>query len=264
VVVVVVALLIDPCVALRAGAARPHLHRDVSSEQHRSRPLVASGVDTGILATVDLVSNANILGVVDKWFTTQPYESAFAVTAFKATCSDLLAQTRERMAAVDAAVAPNPTSDDPESGSSPRIIWPRTLAFLLYGGLYQGCAQYFLFNECFPAWFGVSDDLATVATKVLFDQFVVTPLLCLPVVYLLKAAVFMYPLSEGLRRYAVDAQKDLLIKYWALWTPVQCLTFGVVPPQWRIPFIAFVSFFWLIVLSSISARDDAVQVKGAR
>jgi len=38
---------------------------------------------------------------------------------------------------------------------------------------------------------------------------------------------------------------------------VQCLTFGVVPPHWRIPFIALVSFFWLIVLSSISSRRDA-------
>ena len=81
-----------------------------------------------------------------------------------------------------------------------------------------------------------------------------TPLLCLPVLYLVKAAVLRRPLREGLRRYVEDARRDLLLKYWALWTPVQCLTFGVVPPQWRVPFIALVSFFWLLVLSSISSR----------
>ena len=29
----------------------------------------------------------------------------------------------------------------------------------------------------------------------------------------------------------------------------------VVPPQWRVPFIALVSFFWLIILSTITARE---------
>ena len=53
-----------------------------------------------------------------------------------------------------------------------------------------------------------------------------------------------------------DAKRDLLTKYWLLWTPVQFATFGVVPPQYRIAFIAVVSFFWLIVLSTISSRDD--------
>ena len=47
--------------------------------------------------------------------------------------------------------------------------------------------------------------------------------------------MFRYPLAEGLHRYSVDARRDLLVKYWLLWGPVQCLTFGVVPPQWRIP-----------------------------
>ena len=32
-----------------------------------------------------------------------------------------------------------------------------------------------------------------------------------------------------------------------------------VPPQWRIPFIACVSFVWTFLLSSISSRDDAQQ-----
>ena len=110
----------------------------------------------------------------------------------------------------------------------------RNSAFFLYGGLYQGCVQYFLFNECFPVWFGDGSDLGTVATKVVVDQLLLTPFLCLPSAYLFKAIAFNYPLQEGLRRYGADARRDLLVKYWLLWTPVQCLTFGVVPVQWRI------------------------------
>ena len=140
--------------------------------------------------------------------------------------------------------------------SRPAIVWPRTLAFLFYGGLYQGVCQLFIFNEVFPALFGTGTDLPTVAAKVLADQFLLTPLICLPVAYVFKAVAFRYGVGEALRRYLADAKRDLLLKYWIIWGPVQCLTFGVVPPQWRIPFIACVSFLWTFVLSSISSRDD--------
>lgn len=76
--------------------------------------------------------------------------------------------------------------------------------------------------------FGTGTDVATVLCKVAFDMLVLTPFLCLPVAYLVKALVFQYPLKEGLEKYVADAKKDLLLKYWAIWTPAQCLTFSVV------------------------------------
>lgn len=133
----------------------------------------------------------------------------------------------------------------------------RNAAFILYGGAYQGVAQYFIFNRIFPALWGEGTDFATVATKVLVDQLLLTPFLCLPAAYLVKAAVFGQPLSVGLSRYVTAAKKDLLWKYWAIWTPAQCLTFSVVPPHWRIAFIASVSFVWLILLSNIASRETS-------
>jgi hypothetical protein len=59
---------------------------------------------------------------------------------------------------------------------------------------------------------------------------------------------------DALSRYVSDAKKDLLWKYWLIWTPTQCLTFSVVPVHLRIAFIASVSFFWFILLSTISNR----------
>ncbi|CAK0808940.1 unnamed protein product, partial [Prorocentrum cordatum] len=116
--------------------------------------------------------------------------------------------------------------------------WRRTLAFFLYGGFYQGCAQYFIFNVCYPVWFGEGQDLLTISEKVLFDQFVLTPFLCLPIAYLIKALTLNADLPAGMRRYVEDAGNDLLVKYWLLWGPVQCVTFGVVPAHWRVPFMA--------------------------
>ena len=74
---------------------------------------------------------------------------------------------------------------------------------------------------------------------------------------MLKAAVFETPLRDGLDKYVQDAKGDLLWKYWAIWTPAQFFTFGVVPEHLRIPWVALVSFFWLIILSNISSRSDA-------
>mmetsp|Transcript_6750 Transcript_6750/g.14741 ORF Transcript_6750/g.14741 Transcript_6750/m.14741 type:complete len:80 (-) Transcript_6750:339-578(-) len=64
--------------------------------------------------------------------------------------------------------------------------------------------------------------------------------------------VFSYS-RQGVERYVADAKGDLLVMYWTLWGPVQWFTFGVVSPQWRVPFIAVVSF-WLLILSRITTR----------
>lgn len=118
-------------------------------------------------------------------------------------------------------------------------------------------AQQIIFNEVFPLIFGTGTELSTVLSKVLCDSLVVTPFICLPVAYLVKSVIFQYSPKEAMRRYSDDVSNNgLLVKYWSLWAPVQCLTFGVVPQHWRIVFIAFVSFFWLIIFSSISAKGQ--------
>jgi len=171
---------------------------------------------------------------IDEWVTSNPYIAAFFVAAFKATLSDVFAQTLKRE----------------------KIVWRRSAAFCLYGGIYQGCIQQLLYINCFNAMFGTGDDLRTVATKVLFDQFVHSPFLAIPLVYLFKAVMFNYSFREGLERYVHDAKRDLLITCWVFWIPAQCLTFSIVPQQWRISFVALVSFFWLCAVSIISGRAD--------
>ena len=163
------------------------------------------------------------------------------IGAIKATAADLLAQAGERKG----------------------LEIKRTIAFLFYGGLYQGCFQEFMFNGIFPKLFGEGIGMNVVVKKVAFDMLVISPFLCLPVAYFIKAVVFGQTMKEGLNRYIHDIQHNkLLKKYWAIWAPVQCCTFTVVPPELRITFIAFVSFFWLILLSTVSARSMTVP-KGA-
>ncbi|EOD40505.1 hypothetical protein EMIHUDRAFT_422938 [Emiliania huxleyi CCMP1516] len=234
-------------IALLACPSRVELHAHRPTPvRHRSRRPVAIAIQGDV-----------VMSAADTILRRAPYASAFAVVGVKAVLADLLAQTRERrLQPVGARVV---TCDD-LSCEEIEVAAPycarRTLAFLLYGGIYQGCFQHWLFNRMLPALVGEGSDLRTVLSKVAVDQLILTPFLCLPAAYLFKALAFGYGARLALRRYLADARRDLLAKYWALWTPVQCLTFGVVPPQWRIAFVAAVSFFWLIVLSSITARSD--------
>jgi len=202
----------------------------------RAIAVLRGGQSTSAVLTVPWLSLAAVRTAVDTFYRTAPYTAAFVTCGVKAGCSDALAQT-----AVE---------------RQPIINWPRNLAFILYGGGYQGCVQYFLFNNVMVRLFGEGVDLKTVASKVAFDQLVLTPFLCLPAAYLVKAAIFRKPLPKALSRYVSDARRDLLIKYWLIWTPAQFLTFGVVPPHLRIAFVALVSFFWLIILSTISSRQN--------
>lgn len=180
------------------------------------------------------------LGAVSSFYKNSPYLAAFVTCGVKASAADLIAQSKEGNSADDSSTV------------------RRNIAFILYGGIYQGVMQEHIFNHIYPALFGTSTSLATVAVKVIFDMLVLSPFLCLPVAYLTKSIIFQYSPMEAIRRYISDIrERGLLKKYWSLWGPVQCLTFSVVPEHFRIAFVACVSFFWLILLSSITAKGEA-------
>lgn len=220
-----VLLLLSSSICTASFTSRDAAPRPPRAGSRRLVPKLAMSLD-GMLSTID------------NFYRASPYEAAFLTCGFKAACSDSIAQRTEKV-----------------SSDARTFSLARNVAFILYGGGYQGCFQYFIFNECYPVVFGTGTDVLTVAIKVIFDQLVLTPFLCLPVAYLVKAVIFRSPLQDTLARYLSDARRDLLWKYWAIWTPAQCLTFSVVPDHLRIAFIALVSFFWLIILSSISNRD---------
>ena len=174
---------------------------------------------------------------VNMFYTKYPYLSAFVTVSIKAALADGLAQANE---------------------FNPKFNPWRNLAFFLYGGLYQGCAQNWIYNVWFPQMFGNGADFFTVLKKVCFDSMVITTIICLPSAYILKAIVFQYGPWEAWIRYYTDiTENGLFFYYWTLWIPVQSCTFSIVPEQFRILFIAVVSFFWVIILSTISAKGDA-------
>jgi protein Mpv17 len=192
-------------------------------------------------------------GRIGIFFKTYPFVAAFITCGIKAALADFVAQRADTK---DNNVSSDATTQPTKKKSS--FNFKRNLAFLLYGGAYQGCFQEYIFNTVYPIFFGAGTDPATAIKKVAFNMLVDSPLLCLPAAYLTKAAILRYSFKDAMSRYVNDIKTNgLLTKYWALWTPVMCLTFTIVPEHFRITFVACVSFFWLIILSTISARGDA-------
>ena len=189
------------------------------------------------LSPTDNPMYAMILSDINSFYKDYPYFSSFITVGVKAALADGVAQANE---------------------GNLRFHWLRSLVFFLYGGFYQGMAQYYIYNHIFPILFGDSTTWTTVLKEVCFDCLVVTPSICLPLAYIMKAIVYQYGFYEACQRYYIDITcNSLLYYYWSIWAPVQCLTFSVVPKHLRIIFIAAVSFFWVIILSSVSAKGDA-------
>lgn len=226
------------------------------------------GFDPMSIEIVPLLATkmTSVVQGVDAFYQTQPFFSAFLTCGAKASAADYLAQTSQNSVAEEEVTDPDTTqpilqlqskeeADAEAEADVEDFQKDRNLAFIIYGGLYTGITQEYIYNTIFPMLFGTGTDLRTVATEVIFDQCIVSTTLCLPIAYLVKAIVFGYPIQEGFRRYINDIRYNgLLFKFWSIWIPVQCLTFSVVPEHLRIVFIAFVSFFWLILLSTISSQ----------
>jgi protein Mpv17 len=191
---------------------------------------------------------------VDALWRRHPYAAAGLTCGFKASMADLVAQKRQNK--LEKGVSDNKKQKGGKAlVTKPPFDVQRNVAFTIYGSVYQGMAQEFIYNHMYPIWFGAGTGVRTVLSKVLFDLLVQTTLVTLPVAYICKACIYRYSVKEAMRRYMDDIKNQgLLIKYFALWGPVQCCTFSVVPEHWRVTFIAFISFFWLIVLSTISSR----------
>ena len=177
------------------------------------------------------------LSMVNNFYQTSPYVAAALTCGTKACAADYVAQKR-----------------GPSSG---KMDAARTIAFLVYGAIYQGMAQEFIYNHLYPLWFGTESTVIVVFKKVCFDLLIQTTLVTLPIAYLTKAAIYRHSARQGLGRYWHDVlENGLLTKYFLLWGPVQCITFSIVPEHLRVSFIAVVSFFWLIVLSTVSSRPQ--------
>ena len=270
----------------------------VRRQRLRRSPQIISSVPSSTSSTslhlaFDVQTFQSAAAAVDNFYRSSPLESAFLTCGIKGSLADAIAQrldhkshqhhpsadddvdkidvkaTNNNFRSSDTLSNYDDDDDDERQGKESTTTTfnaSRNLAYVIYGGLYTGIAQHFIYNEIFPQIFGSDPTPLTVLSEVAANALIVGPMLGLPVAYLTKALVIHptdgNPLAEGLKRYAEDVQiKGLLLKYWALWVPVQGITFAYVPEHLRITFMAFVSFFWFVILSVVSADEEGEMVE---
>lgn len=200
------------------------------------------------------------VATLDTFWKTSPYAAAAMTCGFKASMADIVAQKRQYKQRAcelneEAQIRDLNKDEKQEMKTKNKTDLQRNVAYILYGVLYQGLAQEFIYNHVYPILFGAGTDIQTVLSKVSFDLLIQTTIVTLPLAYMSKALIYQYSFREAFRRYIDDIKNHgLLIKYFSLWGPVQCLTFSIIPEHFRVSFIACVSFFWLIILSSIASK----------
>mmetsp|Transcript_37241 Transcript_37241/g.56816 ORF Transcript_37241/g.56816 Transcript_37241/m.56816 type:complete len:281 (-) Transcript_37241:31-873(-) len=200
----------------------------------------------------------SLLSQVDQFFIDSPYTAAALVCGIKASAADGVAQFQEWKDTL--LLQEEEEEGEKRKGLAVQADWRRNIAFVTYGAAYQGLTQEFIFNHVYPIWFGTGTEWTVVLTKVAFTLLVVTTLLTLPSLYVIKGVIEQSSLKKALGKYVDDVKNQkLLQKFYMLWGPVLTLAFSVVPEQFRIAFIAVISFFWLIILSGISSGSTPAE-----
>ncbi|KAJ8614457.1 hypothetical protein CTAYLR_000824 [Chrysophaeum taylorii] len=129
----------------------------------------------------------------------------------------------------------------------------RSVVFGSFGCLYQGLFQYFAFNHVLEGAFpGVRPRVVLI--KVALTNAILDPCFFFPSFYSLKEALAAQRLDAAVVMAALDEYHSNYmndwLNSWAVWLPAHAITYGVIPIEWRIPWVAAVSFGYVCILSS--------------
>jgi Mpv17 / PMP22 family len=171
-----------------------------------------------------------------------------SITTVKAVLADLLTQF---------------VLEQGKNNVVPYRVWnyQRTLVFGAFGLFYQGMVQYAIVNWFWERIFPGTKPRAVVS-KICAMNLVSDPLLFMPTFYIFHqfmmttgggtgnagAASVAATVQAALLSYKANCVMDWR-NSWMIWFPGHAVTYGVLPPHQRIPWMAFLSFFYMCVLS---------------
>ena len=136
--------------------------------------------------------------------------------------------------------------------------WPHLLFFLAFWG-WKG-AEVDLWYRVLTAWHGAGHDVATIAKKLLCDQFGYNPLYASPIgslCFAWKDAGFRWqPVAQDLRagQWYYRRVIPVLLAVWFLWIPVVCCVYAL-PQPLQMPLFNVVLCFWSMLFSHITSRQ---------
>jgi len=127
------------------------------------------------------------------------------------------------------------------------VDWSRCGKFTFFCVAYVGSFQHVVFNTIYPRIFTGTGPIRAVQCA-LFDNFVHSPFLYLPTYYTYRSFTSHGSITDGLQQYKEEGF-GVLKACWGIWVPAQFVNFWLVPPNFRILFIAGMGSVWEVVLS---------------
>jgi hypothetical protein len=182
-----------------------------------------------LLLSAVIIANASSLSfpsqtaalINDFYINQNRFKVAFLTCSTKACAADLVAQWIDRTAEKRRTANTNKGGNTNTQQVAPKdkklsIDYRRAAVFLLYGGLYQGMAQEYIYNDIYATLFGSGTDILTASKKVSAEMFVLTPLLCIPAAYLIKGLLGGNTIRGALKKYRDDVvHKNILFINWS-------------------------------------------------
>ncbi|CAB9523532.1 Mpv17 / PMP22 family [Seminavis robusta] len=169
----------------------------------------------------------------DSFLKRHPFSSAVAITTVNAILADLLTQL---------------VFEGTTNPWNPK----RTLVFGAFGFLYQGMVQYAIVNLVWEKVFPGTSKRAVVS-KICAMNLFSDPLFFMPTFYIFQEAMTTGTVGWATVKAALLAYKGNCFmdwrNSWMVWFPGHAVTYGVMPTHKRIPWMAFLSFFYMCVLS---------------
>ena len=134
----------------------------------------------------------------------------------------------------------------------------------VFGGIYCGMGQHYLYNSLYPRILGASQSVGTASAKIAAECFVTNPFVAMPLYYVSKSLIEGEgSVLQGLLQYRRDAWQ-VFKEFCITWGPAHIVTFGIVPPQFRVAWVATVSVAWLSRMSYVSHREELEAQQEAR
>lgn len=109
--------------------------------------------------------------------------------------------------------------------------------------------------------FGNDNQVATIAEKVFFDQFVYNPFWVAPsttLIYLWKDMEFSWSKTQArlTRRFFVHSTLTILISTWFIWIPAVIIIYSL-PLPLQIPLFNLVLCFFVMLLTYLTSHNNA-------
>lgn len=137
----------------------------------------------------------------------------------------------------------------------------RTAALGIFGALYTGGAQHFIFSF-------INESFTDPIQRLALAQFCFIPFLYYPTYLLLVPAMRSLPLSgeqavqerDRLRSQVIERLPATLVRNWSFWIPVQFIQFSYVPPDMHVTYCAAFGVIWNAILSWSTMQEAAPKI----